>query len=136
MRSSRFHGTLRAHDIDIETGLPVFLAITGAQRACIGNQNIDAAQLPGGFLDKSFERRAISNIDARPACLHALGGKLAYCRIDLILIARADRDIAAFIRQRVRDRPPDTARAAQNHRPLAFKSQIHAVLPFFSDDWA
>jgi hypothetical protein len=49
---------------------------------------------------------------------------------DLIGVAGAYRDAGAFARERVRDRPPDAARAAQHDGVSALQTQVHFILPF------
>src|SRR5690554_7290162 len=47
---------------------------------------------------------------------------------DLLGIARAHRDVAAFAGDRVRDRPPDAAGSSEHHRVSSLPSEIHFVL--------
>ena len=44
---------------------------------------------------------------------------------DLIFMPGADRDIGAFIRQRICNRAPDAARAAEYDGVLCFEMKIH-----------
>ena len=78
--------------------------------------------------DPRFQRGGVGDINRSTGRLHAPRLQLGNGAGDLIRVARADRDPGAFAGQRIRNRPPDAARAAEHDGVSSLQTQIHFVV--------
>jgi hypothetical protein len=78
--------------------------------------------------DPRFQRGGVGDIHGRAGRLHARRLQLGNGAGDLIRVAGAHRDACAFARQRVRNRPPDAARAAEHRRLFCCPSKPKSIL--------
>jgi hypothetical protein len=104
--------------------------VVHALRKCadIGDKDVETPERCRGFSHPVTQRLDICDIgDAAPS-LHPFAGKrrdgLVHCRF----VARAQRHVAALVRQQLGDRAADAARAAGDDCILAFEIEIHTSL--------
>ena len=122
------------HHVGPERLLPALGRIADRQRADVADQRVDAAQLAGARRRSTRSSAAPSaTSSARPKALHALGLQRGDRRLDLVGVARADRDVGAFGGEGVGDGPADALAAAGDDGPLALQSEIHVSSPVWED---
>src|SRR5262249_9128838 len=88
-------------------------------------QRVDPAKLFASSGDPGPQSIAIGDVDGRSRGANALVPKGGDSVLDLISIARTDRDVGAFSRQRVSDCSSDTACAAEDDGIFSLEPQVH-----------
>ena len=78
-------------------------------------------------LDPADQRGAIGDVERPAERLDAFALQRLHGARHAVLVARADRDVAALGGKRVGDRPPDALAAAGDDRLLASEPEIHPV---------
>ncbi len=98
----------------------------GRRPARIGEQQIDAAEPPRGLVGPAPDRvgRAHVHRHREDVAPDARGGGG-----DRLLVARGDRDLRPFTRQRLGHRKAKPAARAGHHRDFALQAKIHRVSP-------
>ena len=131
MGNRRFGSIHGVHQVDLEGRAESVGRDAISKGAGIGDQNIDAAQLPRACLDPAGQGLAVADVDGlaerAPAALRQGRG---FCRHRLG-VAGTDRDVASLGDEPAGDRVADAARAAGHERLLAGQMQIHCHPPLF-----
>ena len=118
----------RAHHVDLEAELPVLLSAWDRQRADIRNDDVDAAERIARGFDPGFQRCRIANIRDRAISVDAERRKRGDALRHVVGMARADRHIGTFARERLGDCSPDAFGATGDQRFQSFESEIHDVV--------
>src|SRR5690606_33185007 len=90
----------------------------------------EPAECLRALLHPGSERLRIADIGDAAMRLHALAAQSLDGRADLVLVARADRNVGPFGSERFGDGAPDPPGCATHHRAQSPKLQIHVRLPF------
>src|ERR1041385_333389 len=96
-------------------------------RAGIAHHDIDAAERLDGIVDQRGDVGRLADVGNKAL---RLGGFERRDRlVELLALAPANRDAAAFRRETLRDGETDAAGAAGDQRDLTGESEIHAPYP-------
>ena len=125
-RVDRAHGV---HQVDLELVPERVVVPVHVERADVRDHDVDAAQLRSARLDPADQRFPVGDVERPARRLHALALERLDRRLDPVRAARADRDVAAFGRERLGDRPPDALAAAGDDRFFAPQPEIHSAPP-------
>ena len=131
MRQRRFHRVHGVHHVDGEFLLPGFELRRRRERADIGHDDIEPAELGSHVVDPLAHRRPVADIERTARRAHAGRGECGDRLLHIGLGARTNRDIGALCRELIRDRPADSLRAARHQRLPALQAKIHVFPPGF-----
>ncbi len=102
------HGALdhpdRAEHVVLQVPAPGVLALCAAA-ADVGDDAVDAAEGLGAGIDPGLEGVAITHVHGLAESSDTLCAEIGYRSFHFFGVAGTDGHVAAFVRQRVRDRP-------------------------------
>ena len=124
-------GVDRGEHVELEVLFPGVDVIALGHRAGIRDEDVEAAEFVRGRSDPVLEGGAVGDVHARAGGFDAESFQFGHGGGNLVCIARADPEIRAFFRERVRDRTANAARAAEDERVLAFDVEIHGGVSCF-----